>query len=162
GVLSMLIPLMVAGSAAFPAWSRQLPVLVTDCPTPSALSVWPATVFVAIPDGPLPASAQLKLTVTLVLFHPVALGAGERLPVMTGLVLSIWTVRVLEASWFPALSVAKYVRVVLPSTVIVTAALLPVTTFPPVETPPSVKLRFFTPEPPALSVAVSVMVTSLL
>src|SRR5262245_58008058 len=155
----MLMPLTVAGSAAFPALSRQLPVLVTDCPAPSALSVWPATVFVAIPDGALPASAQLKFTVTLVLFHPAALGAGERLPVMTGLVLSIWMVRVLGASWFPALSVAKYVRMVLPSTVMATTALLPATTFPPVEAPLSVKLRFFPPEPPALSVAVSVTVT---
>jgi hypothetical protein len=89
GALSMLMPLTVTGSAAFPALSTQLPVLVTDCPAPSELSVWPATVFVAIPDGTLPTSAQLKFTVTLVLFHPVALSAGERLPVMTGLVLSI-------------------------------------------------------------------------
>jgi hypothetical protein len=78
---------------------------------------------------------------------------------MTGLVLSIWTVRVLGASWFPVLSVAKYVMVVLPSVVMATTALLPATTFPPVEAPLSVKLRFFTPEPPALSVVVSVMVT---
>src|SRR5205085_7110358 len=115
--------------------STQLPVFVTDCPAPSELSVWPATVFVAIPDGTLPTSAQLKLTVTVVLFHPMALGAGERLPVITGLVLSIWTVRVLGASWFMALSVAEYIRVVVPSTEIVTRALLPFTTCVPLLAP---------------------------
>src|SRR5438132_1491560 len=135
GVLSMLIPLTVTGAAVFPALSVQVPVFVTDCPVPSALRVLPVTVFVSSPDCTLPTSVQLKLTVTSVLFQPLALGAGLREAVITGGVLSIWTARVLGASWFPALSVAEYVRVVVPSTETATTALLPFTTCMPLLAP---------------------------
>src|SRR5262245_13065683 len=92
GVLSMLIPPTVPGSATFPALSVQVPVFVTDWFAPSVLTVLPATVFTSRPDWTLPTSAQLKLTVTSVLFQPLALGAGVRAPAMTGFVLSILTV----------------------------------------------------------------------
>src|SRR5438094_8246616 len=69
-VLSMLMLLTVDGSAALPATSTQLPVLVTVSLCPSALTVSPATVLVARPDCTAPASAQVKLTVTSVLFQP--------------------------------------------------------------------------------------------
>src|SRR2546422_5228230 len=52
--------------------------------------------------------------------HP---GAGS--PTITGGVLSIRMIRVLEDSRLPAWSVAEYVRVVVPSAVTLTAALLP-------------------------------------
>src|SRR5437870_2880125 len=88
-VLSMLIPLTVEESAVFPALSVQLPLLVTNWPAPSPLKVAPATVFAFTPACTEPLSAQAKLTVTSVLFQPCALPNGERLPVITGLVLSM-------------------------------------------------------------------------
>ena len=51
------------------------------------LTVAPATVLVSTPEPPV--SAQVKLTVTLVLFQLLALAAGVRPPVITGLVLSM-------------------------------------------------------------------------
>jgi len=50
-------------------------------------------------------SEQLKLIVTLVLFHPAALGAGTGVAVMVGGVLSILRTTAALAE-FPALSVA--------------------------------------------------------
>src|SRR5437867_7029136 len=88
-VLSMLIPLTVEESAVFPALSVQLPVLVTNWPAPSPLSVVPATVSVFTPDCTKPTSAQAKLTATSVLFQLWALANGTRLPVIIGFVLSI-------------------------------------------------------------------------
>ena len=47
----------------------------------------------------------MKFTVTSVLFQPLVLAAGVRSPVITGLVLSIFTVTLAIALVFPALSV---------------------------------------------------------
>src|SRR5436309_5637665 len=55
-----------------------------------------------MPERP---SAQVNTTLTLVLFHPAALDAGEPLAVMVGAVLSILIVVLVEAM-FPALSTA--------------------------------------------------------
>ena len=88
-VLSMLMPLMVAGDAALPALSEQAPLLVTDWPAPSPLTVAPNTVLIAIPDWTEPVSAQLKETAMSLLFQPLALASGARLPLITGAVLSI-------------------------------------------------------------------------
>src|SRR5207244_2978466 len=87
-VLSMLMPLTVAAAAGLPASSTHEPVLVLDWPAPSAERVPPTTVLSAglMPDK---ASAQLKLTTTSVLFQPLALASGRRLPLMTGAVLSM-------------------------------------------------------------------------
>src|SRR3989442_12642290 len=90
-VLSMLILLTVDGSAALPATSTQLPVLVTVWLAPSVLTVAPATVLVATPDCTAPASAQLKPTVTSTLFQPKAFGAAFGLPVITGFVFWSFT-----------------------------------------------------------------------
>ena len=103
--LSMLMLLTADESAALPATSTQLPVFVTVWFAPSVLTVAPATVLVATLDCTAPASAQLKLTVTSTLFQPKAFGAGLRLPVITGLVLSIFTVTLPTALTLPALSV---------------------------------------------------------
>src|SRR3989442_14725881 len=88
----MLMPLTVDGSAALPATSTQLPVLVTEAFCTSAVNVCPATLLVSTPDSTAPVSAQVKFTVTSVLFQPLPLAAGVRPPVITGLVLSIFTV----------------------------------------------------------------------
>src|SRR6266542_6036556 len=88
-VLSMLMPPTVAGEAALPALSTQLPLLVTDWPAPSPLTVAPATASVAMPDCTEPVSAQLKETVTSLLFQPWALASGSRLPLIVGAVLSM-------------------------------------------------------------------------
>src|SRR5207237_6762005 len=61
-VLSMLMLATLAGEAGLPALSTQLPLLVTDWPAPSPLTIAPATVLVAIPDWTEPVSAQLKET----------------------------------------------------------------------------------------------------
>src|SRR5207247_642969 len=53
----------------------------------------------------VPVSAQVKFTVTSVLFQPLALAAGVRPPVIAGLVLSIFTVTLAIALVLPALSV---------------------------------------------------------
>src|SRR5438876_12339092 len=57
-VLSMLMLLTVDGSAALPATSTQLPVLVTVAFCTSAANVCPATLLVSRPDSPAPVSAQ--------------------------------------------------------------------------------------------------------
>src|SRR2546428_8690124 len=69
-VLSMLMPPTVVGEAALPALSTQSPLLVTDWPAPSPLTVPPAKVSVAMPDWTEPLSAQLNETVTSLLFQP--------------------------------------------------------------------------------------------
>src|SRR5437867_3005485 len=88
-VLSMLMPPTVADEAALPALSTQSPLLVTDWPAPSPLTVAPATVSVAMPDWTGPVSAQVKETATSVLFQPLAFAARSRLPLMCGAVLSM-------------------------------------------------------------------------
>src|SRR5205807_6331818 len=65
----------------------------------------PATLLVSRPDCTAPVSAQVKFTVTSVLFQPLPLAAGVRPPVITGLVLSIFTVTLAIALVLPALSV---------------------------------------------------------
>src|SRR5438132_5218466 len=85
----MLMLATVAGEAGLPALSTQLPLLLTDWPAPSPLTIAPATVLVAMPDWTEPASAQLKETVTSPLFQPWALASGSRLPPITGDVLSM-------------------------------------------------------------------------
>src|SRR5207249_5639142 len=72
-VLSILMPLTVEESAALPALSTQLPVLVTEAFCTSAVNVCPATVLVSRPDSTAPVSAQVKFTVTSVLFQPLVL-----------------------------------------------------------------------------------------
>src|SRR3989475_6235957 len=88
-VLSMLMPPTVAGEAALPALSMQSPLLTTDWPAPSPLTVAPARVSVAMPDCTEPLSVQLKETVTSLLFQPLAFASGSRLPLMCGDVLSM-------------------------------------------------------------------------
>src|SRR5262245_51247300 len=61
-----------------------------------------------MPDN---ASVPVKLITTGVLFHPLAFALGERLPVTTGSVLSIFTVTLAELVK-PAPFVAEHVRVV--------------------------------------------------
>ena len=89
GVRSMLMPLMLA-VATLPALSVQVPV--ADCPAPWLLSVvGPLTE--AAPDSE---SEHAKVTVTGLLFQPLAFGPGLAEPVTVGLVLSIFTVTVTE------------------------------------------------------------------
>jgi len=70
------------------------------------LTVAPATVLVSTPEPPV--SAQVKLTVTLVLFQLLALAAGVRPPVITGLVLSmLMFVTLAGAALLPAASLQE-------------------------------------------------------
>jgi hypothetical protein len=86
--------------------------------SPSALTIVAAG-HVATCDSP---SAHVKLTVTLVLFHPPPFAGGEALPEIVGAVLSMLMVAAAEA-WFPALSDTVRVTVCpAPSVVSVTAA----------------------------------------
>src|SRR5207249_4895886 len=93
------------GSAALPAPSTQLPVFVTDWFMPSVVIVAPSTELVSTPDCTTPVSAQAKVTITSVLFQPNAFAAGLRLPVITGLVLSIFTMTLAKVLMLPALSI---------------------------------------------------------
>src|SRR5438132_277932 len=105
-VLSMLMLATLAGEAGLPALSTQLPLLVTDWPAPSPLTIAPATVSVAMPDRTAPVSAQLKETATSVLFQPWAFASGLRLPTICGAVLSMLILsRVVGEAALPALSV---------------------------------------------------------
>ena len=82
---------------------------------------------------------------------------------MTGGVLSIRTVSVLVLFWFPASSVANYVRVVAPSAEIVTEAAFPATVCNPAFRPPlRANWICLTAEPPGLSVAFRLVVTFVL
>src|SRR5262245_35711322 len=71
-VLSRLISTFVV--AVFPALSVDDPV--TDCSVPCAVKV-DGEAQLATPDS---ASLQLKVTVTSVLFHPLAFAAGVAVP----------------------------------------------------------------------------------
>src|SRR5205807_2505674 len=100
--LSMLMSVTVTASAPLPALSVQPPVFVTDWCVPSAVTVAPSTVSLASPDK---ASAHVNETVTFSLFQPVAFAAGERLPAIAGLVLSmLMPPTVAELALLPALS----------------------------------------------------------
>ena len=80
----MLMPETVA-EAVLPAWSVRC--RCADWPAPSAVSVnGQPPVHVATPDS---ASVPVKVTVTSVLFQPLALAAGAGCAVMVGAVLSM-------------------------------------------------------------------------
>src|SRR6266581_1821934 len=101
----MLMPPTVAEEAGLPALSMQSPLLVTDWPAPSPLTVAPATLLVAMPDWTEPVSVQVNETATLVLFQPLAFASGSRLPLMCGDVLSmLMPLTVAEEAALPALS----------------------------------------------------------
>src|SRR5262245_36213442 len=89
--------------------------------------------------------------------HPAA-----GIPRIIGFVLSIWTAKDLEVSELPALSVAEYSTVVIPSAVIDTEDGLPPLTTGAVWAPLNEYRMACTPEPPALSVALSVTVVLVL
>ncbi len=72
------------------------------CPTPSLLTICGGG---QTRIGEVPA-AQVKDTVTSVLFQPAAFGAGEADTVMRGGVFSILSVRFAGAEEFPATSTA--------------------------------------------------------
>src|SRR5438067_1789906 len=94
----MLMPLTVA-EAVLPALSLAVPV--TDCAAPSLLRVvGPAQLATAES-----ASAQVKLTVTSLLFQPAAFAAGEAAPVIVGGVLSMLMPLTVAEAVFPAVSV---------------------------------------------------------
>ena len=83
----------LTGALTFPAASVQVPV--ADCPAPSVLRRMGAVQVT--PSDRL--SVPVKLTVTFVLFQPLAFGAGKTDTLATGGVLSIlmpvcvsWTV----------------------------------------------------------------------
>src|SRR5690242_14947460 len=94
-VLSMLTER--AALAVFPALSVQ-PTVAT-CPAPSSVRV--AEVHVSTPDS---ASVPLAVTLTLALFQPLALAAGDWLVVTTGAVRSILIPLTVEVVLLPALS----------------------------------------------------------
>ena len=80
-VLSMFIPLTVT-LAVLPALSSAVPVTLWFAPSPVRVT---GDVQLAIPES---SSAQVNVTVTSVLFHPLPLAPGETLPVIVGGVLS--------------------------------------------------------------------------
>src|SRR5437763_227480 len=121
GVLSMLT---VAGSVAvLPALSVAVPV--TGWSVPWVVTVW-AAVHPAMPDR---ASAQVKVTLTSVLFQPWVLAAGAWVWLMVGAVMSILTVMVWTSSVLSALSTLQYWTVCTPS--VAMATLVPVWSAPP-------------------------------
>src|SRR5436190_7100323 len=73
---------------------------------PSAVLVW-GPLQLATPER---LSLQVNITVTLVLFQPLALAAGAWLWLMVGEVLSILTCAVFAASTLPALSTLQYCK----------------------------------------------------
>jgi hypothetical protein len=99
GVLSMLIPFAV-DVAGLPARSVQTPL--TDCPAPSEERT--------VGAGGLPAakperlSAHVKLIVTLLLFHPLVFGAGERAARIVGGVVSMLISLIVVVDGLPAKS----------------------------------------------------------
>src|SRR5437867_215964 len=99
------MPPTVAGEAALPALSTQSPLLVSDWPVPSLVTVPPATVSVAMPDWTEPRSPQRKETRTSLSLQPLALASGSRLPLITGAVLSmLMPPTVADEAALPALS----------------------------------------------------------
>src|SRR5262245_60852284 len=144
--LSTLLPLSGPAVVALPARSATLwlPVAALAVSVPVGtlvLRVKLASAAFASPDPPSLA-VQAMLT-SLACHRPSALPHDT-----PGGVLSTWTVRLFDASWFPALSVAEYVRVVTPSLVMAMAALLPGTVCEPLLAPASENCICCTPEPP--------------
>ncbi len=97
-VLSILM-LETVAEALFPARSVTNPV--TDCPKPS-LDGLVGGLQKATPERE---SKQVKLTVALLLTHPIAFGEGEREPVMVGEVRSMLILVAVVLAELPALSV---------------------------------------------------------
>src|SRR5207253_2980946 len=111
----MLIPETVV-LALVPALSVAVPV--ADWAAPAALRVI-GLVQLAIPER---TSEQRKLAVTSLLFQPLALAAGLRLPLIAGPVLSMLIPETVALALLPALSVAVAVaRGVAPSALRVTS-----------------------------------------
>lgn len=107
GVLSILIgPTLVL--LLLPATSLHAPETVTPVNEVFALKVVPPVGYPGATPERL--SVQVKLTVTLVLFHPAALGAGVRETTMDGGVASRLIVTVLKRD-SPAPFVAEQVNV---------------------------------------------------
>src|SRR5215472_1381542 len=102
GVLSMLR--LADAVAVLPARSRAVPETAWLAPSVEA------TTWVGQKSTPLSASEQLKLTVTLVLFQPAALGEGDTMAAIAGAVSSMFKVAFALAV-FPALSLAVPVTV---------------------------------------------------
>src|SRR5262245_51020313 len=103
-LLLMLIPLAVAGRLTLPATSVHVPE--ADWFAPFVVS----TTFgeqAAIPES---VSAPVKFTATSVLFHPLALGAGEAVALATGKVLSMFTGGDVAVAELPAPSVTMTSR----------------------------------------------------
>ena len=93
----------IAGSVAvLPALSVAVPV--TSWASPSSATTW-SGVHDAMPET---ASAQVNLTVTSLLFQPLAFGAGASVCEIVGVLPSIFTSTVLCASSLPALSTLQY------------------------------------------------------
>lgn len=105
------------------------------CTSPYASFTANAAVLELMPDK-LSAIVPEIVTVTIFPFGGQRV-AGLAEAVITGGVLSILTVIVFAASTFPALSVPKKVKVVVPSVEIVTVVVLPVTVLEPVCAPVS-------------------------
>src|SRR6266536_4406229 len=95
----MLMPLAVAAGLTLPALSVQVPE--ANCPAPSTLNVI-AVAQRSIPDR---LSLPAKVTVTFVLFHPLAFAAGDGVAVALGGVLSMLTLLMVALAELPALSV---------------------------------------------------------
>ncbi len=98
GVRSIFIPIIVA-EFVFPALSVQIPA--TDFPWPSADRA-NGLEDEATPDKE---SVHAKLTVTVLLFQPLALAEGDLLPIMVGGVRSMFMLPTVTRAVFPALSV---------------------------------------------------------
>jgi hypothetical protein len=98
GVLSILIPLAVAGALTLPALSVHDPD--ADWLAPSEDKVT-GLAQLSIPDK---LSVPLKLTVTSVLFQPLAFAAGARVAAPVGAVLSILILEMVKDAVFPARS----------------------------------------------------------
>ena len=92
GVLSILTVMLTV--AELPALSLTVPVTTV---VPSAVTVTGGS-QVSTPES---ASEVLNETVTLVLFQPFALGAGDAVAVIVGGVLSMLTVTLADAVWPP-------------------------------------------------------------
>src|SRR5205807_5468755 len=110
GAVRSILMLLTVTLALLPATSLTVPL--ADWLAPSLLSTCAAGQAVA---RPLPLSAQLKLTVTALLFQPLALAAGVRLPLMVGGVWSTLRVRLWLPSTLPATSTDQYATVQVPS-----------------------------------------------
>ena len=99
GVWSMFTTHVI--EAEFPALSVASPVTVCLAPCPVSVTEGETD---ATPDT---RSVAPKLTVTGVLFQPLALGSGERLHAISGGVWSIMIWMVFAASTLPATSVER-------------------------------------------------------